>query len=57
MQSADGEHYARTRIEALQTLHEQTEFNGNARGLGSGHLLSLTGFSRQDQNREYLIVC
>ncbi|OAJ49365.1 type VI secretion system Vgr family protein [Pseudomonas marginalis] len=56
VQSADGEHYARTRIEALQTLHEQIEFSGNARGLGSGHLFSLTGFSRQDQNREYLIV-
>ncbi|MBB2888876.1 MULTISPECIES: type VI secretion system Vgr family protein [Pseudomonas] len=56
VQSADGEHYARTRIEALQTLHEQVELAGNARGLGSGHLFSLTGFSRQDQNREYLIV-
>ncbi len=56
VQSADGEHYARTRIEALQALHEQVNFSGNARGLGSGHLFSLTGFSRQDQNREYLIV-
>ena len=56
VQSADGEHYARTRIEALQTLHEQVELAGNARGLGPGHLFSLTGFSRQDQNREYLIV-
>ncbi|MGN8274416.1 type VI secretion system Vgr family protein [Pseudomonas sp. SMN5] len=56
VQSEDGEHYARTRIEALQTLHEQVELAGNARGLGSGHLFSLTGFSRQDQNREYLIV-
>ena len=56
VQSADGEHYARTRIEALQTLHEQIEFSGNARGLGSGHLFSLTGFSRRDQNREYLVV-
>ncbi|TFY89545.1 type VI secretion system tip protein VgrG [Pseudomonas kairouanensis] len=56
VQSEDGEHYARTRIEALHTQHEQIEFSGNARGLGSGHLFSLTGFSRQDQNREYLIV-
>ncbi|RON08077.1 type VI secretion protein ImpA [Pseudomonas brassicacearum] len=56
VQSEDGEHYARTRIEALQTLHEQVELAGNARGLGSGHLFNLTGFSRQDQNREYLIV-
>ncbi|CAN1606251.1 type VI secretion system Vgr family protein [Pseudomonas mediterranea] len=56
VQSEDGEHYARTRIEALQTLHEQVDLAGNARGLGSGHLFSLTGFTRQDQNREYLIV-
>ncbi|EJK99366.1 type VI secretion protein VgrG1 [Pseudomonas fluorescens Q2-87] len=56
VQSQDGEHYARTRIEALQTQHEQVELAGNARGLGSGHLFSLTGFTRQDQNREYLIV-
>jgi len=56
VQSEDGEHYARTRIEALQTLHEQVELAGNARGLGSGHLFSLTGFTRQDQNREDLIV-
>ncbi|ETK21188.1 hypothetical protein H097_01472 [Pseudomonas sp. FH4] len=56
VKSEDGEHYARTRIEALQALHEQVEFSGNARGLGAGHLFSLTGFSRRDQNREYLIL-
>ena len=56
VQSQDGEHYARTRIEALQSLHERVELSGNARGLGAGHLFSLSGFSRQDQNREYLIV-
>ena len=56
VQSQDGEHYARTRIEALQSLHEQIELKGNARGLGSGHLFSLSGFGREDQNREYLIV-
>jgi type VI secretion system secreted protein VgrG len=56
VQSQDGEHYARTRIQALQSLHEQIELHGNARGLGSGHLFSLSGFGREDQNREYLIV-
>ena len=56
VQSSDGEHYAQTRIEALQSLHERIELSGNARGLGVGNLFSLTGFSRQDQNREYLIV-
>ncbi|MDR2308822.1 MAG: type VI secretion system tip protein VgrG [Paucimonas sp.] len=55
-QSQDGEHYARTRLEALQSLHERVELRGNARGLGSGHLFSLSNFTRQDQNREYLIV-
>lgn len=56
VQSQDGEHYARTRLEALQSLHERVELSGNARGLGSGHLFSLSGFGRQDQNREYLII-
>lgn len=56
VQSEDGEHYARTRIEAIQSLHERVELNSNARGLGAGHVFSLSGFSRQDQNREYLIV-
>ncbi|MDU8360012.1 type VI secretion system tip protein TssI/VgrG [Pseudomonas syringae group sp. J309-1] len=56
VQSQDGEHYARTRIEALQSLHERVELSGNARGLGTGHLFSMTGFGREDQNREYLIV-
>ncbi|AMK33433.1 VgrG-3 protein [Pseudomonas putida] len=55
-QTQDGEHYARTRLESLQSLHERIELRGNARGLGSGHLFSLSNFSRQDQNREYLIV-
>jgi type VI secretion system secreted protein VgrG len=56
VQSQDGEHYARTRIEAVQSLHERVELHGNARGLGAGHLFSLIGFGREDQNREYLIV-
>ncbi len=56
VKSQDGEHYSRTRIEALQSLHERVELTGNARGLGSGHLFSLSNFARQDQNREYLIV-
>ncbi|MDH0749412.1 type VI secretion system tip protein VgrG [Pseudomonas sp. GD03842] len=56
VQSEDGEHYARTRIEAIQSLHERIKLKGNARGLGAGHVFRLNGFSREDQNREYLIV-
>ncbi|MFS0825422.1 type VI secretion system Vgr family protein [Pseudomonas phoenicis] len=55
-QAEHGEHYARTRLEALQTQHERVELSGNARGLGSGHLFNLSGFTRTDQNREYLIL-
>ncbi|SDH22182.1 type VI secretion system secreted protein VgrG [Pseudomonas flavescens] len=56
VQSKDGEQYARNRIEAIQAQHEQIRLKGNARGLGSGHLFSLTDYPRDDQNREYLIV-
>ncbi len=56
VQSQDGEHYSRTRVQALQSLHERIELTGNARGLGAGHLFTLSNFARQDQNREYLIV-
>jgi type VI secretion system secreted protein VgrG len=56
VQSEDGEHYARTRIEAIQSLHERVELSGNARGLAAGQVFSLSGFTRQDQNREYLII-
>ncbi|PMY55263.1 type VI secretion system Vgr family protein, partial [Pseudomonas sp. FW305-53] len=55
-QSNDGEHYARTRIEAIHSQFERVQLRGRARGLGSGHLFSLTGYEREDQNREYLVV-
>jgi type VI secretion system secreted protein VgrG len=56
VQSGDGEHYARTRIEAIQTQYERVQLRGTARGIGSGHLFSLTRYPRGDQNREYLVV-
>ncbi|TBU92774.1 type VI secretion system Vgr family protein [Phytopseudomonas dryadis] len=56
VQSKDGEQYARNRLEAIHAQYEQIQLQGNARGLGSGHLFSMTGYPREDQNREYLIV-
>ncbi|MFS2068236.1 type VI secretion system Vgr family protein [Pseudomonas sp. CT11-2] len=56
VQSNDGEHYARTRIEAIHSQFERVQLRGRARGLGSGHLFTLTGYERDDQNREYLVV-
>ncbi|MNQ32988.1 Ice nucleation protein [compost metagenome] len=56
VQSKDGEHFARTRIEAIQARFERVQLRGKARGLGSGHLFKLTNYPRDDQNREYLVV-
>src|SRR5690606_35464987 len=56
VQAGDDEQYARIRLEALQACHERVQLQGNARGLGAGHLFSLSNYPRQDQNREYLAV-
>ncbi|WP_308726026.1 type VI secretion system tip protein VgrG, partial [Metapseudomonas otitidis] len=56
VQTSDGEQYARNRIEAIQTQYERVQLRTNARGLGAGHLFKMTGYPRDDQNREYLIV-
>ncbi len=54
--SSDGEQYARIRLEEMQADFELAEAEGNARGLTTGALFSLTGYRREDQNREYLVV-
>lgn len=54
--SAEGDHYARARLEALQSRHERMNGAGNARGLATGSLFKLTGYPRKDQNKEHLIV-
>jgi len=56
VQTGDGEHYARTRIEAIQTQFERVQLRGKVRGVGAGHLFKLTNYPREDQNREYLVI-
>ena len=55
-ETADGEAYARVRLEEAQASHEVAKATGNARGLACGALFSLTEHPRADQNRQYLIV-
>lgn len=54
--SADGETYAKIRIEELQAQYEVVRAAGNARGLTSGALFTLSEYPRSDQLKEYLIV-
>jgi type VI secretion system secreted protein VgrG len=52
----DGQRYATVRIQELQSGYERVEGVGNVRGLTVGSRFDLTGFPRDDQNRQYLIV-
>jgi type VI secretion system secreted protein VgrG len=55
-QSADGDTYARYRIEEIQGGYEVLEGEANARGICNGGLFSMVEHPRGDQNREYLIT-
>ena len=55
-ESADGETYARIRIEELQTQYSVARANSDARGVCTGCTFTLIDFPREDQNQEYLIT-
>jgi type VI secretion system secreted protein VgrG len=54
--SSAGSALARARMEALHGQCEQVEAFGNARGLATGALFTLSEHPREDQNREFLIT-
>jgi type VI secretion system secreted protein VgrG len=54
--TAEGDHYARTRLESLQAQFERFNGVGNARGQAVGSLFKLAGYPRKDQNKQYLAV-
>src|SRR5436190_3939208 len=56
MQKGDGEQYASVRIEEMGAQFEMSRAATNARGLTVGALMNLEHHTREDQNREYLIV-
>lgn len=53
---AEGDRYARIRMEEVRAGHEQIHAKGNARHLATGFKFKLTQFPRQDQNRDYLVL-
>lgn len=53
---ADGEHYVHARLDELQAQFDVAHGSSDARGIATGHLLTLTNHPRKDQNREYLIT-
>ena len=55
VEADEGETYVRARIEELHAQYEQISGQANTRGLCVGSLYTLSGYPRQDQNREYLV--
>ena len=56
IESSEGEHYAKARIQEIQVQHEILQGEGDAAGLSAGAMFELTDFPREDQNRKYLIL-
>ena len=56
LQKSDGDHYAGVRIDELSTQFEVVHASTNARGLAVGSTFTLSDQTRDDQNREYLVV-
>src|SRR5437588_131459 len=56
LQKADGDHYAAVRMDELSTQFEIPNAATNARGLCVGATFTLSDQTRDDQNREYLVL-
>jgi type VI secretion system secreted protein VgrG len=55
-EKADGDNYAKVRMQALARPHEICTGESDARGICTGHLFTLAKHPRGDQNRECLVV-
>jgi type VI secretion system secreted protein VgrG len=56
LQKADGEQYAAVRIDELGSQFETSQAVTNAKGVCVGSLFTLEACTREDQNREHLIL-
>lgn len=54
--NADGEQYARARLEAVNARGEQVVLRGNARAVGCGDLFEIKGCPASERNIEHLAV-
>ncbi len=52
----DGEKYARVRLEEQHADFNVAQGAGNVRGLSSGALFKLTGYPREEENQEYMVL-
>jgi type VI secretion system secreted protein VgrG len=55
-EKADGDRYAKLRMEELAKSHERCSGQSDSRGICTGHLFTLAKHTRMDQNRQYLVV-
>ncbi len=56
VETADGDHYSKVRIQELHARFETLDGQSDARAISTGELFSLTKHGRRDQNREYLLT-
>ena len=56
IQTDNGDHYARVRIDELHSEFDLAEAECNVREIAVGHLFTLTNAPRKDQEKDYLIV-
>jgi type VI secretion system secreted protein VgrG len=56
LEKADGDRYAKVRMEELAKSYEVCSGRSDSRGICSGYVFTLVKHTRRDQNREYLVV-
>ncbi len=55
-ENADGDSYAKVRIQELQASHEIVSSESDAQGICCGYTFKVTDHTREDQEREYLVM-
>jgi type VI secretion system secreted protein VgrG len=53
---ADGDNFARARLEQLQSACRQLSGTSDARGLAVGHIFQFTGYPHAEENKNYLVL-